>query len=43
VHSVSVVARWTLDRPDHKPQSGHTVLVLRREGGKWSIVEDASL
>jgi peptidoglycan/xylan/chitin deacetylase (PgdA/CDA1 family) len=43
VHTVSVVARWKLDRPGMGPQSGHTLLVLRREGGKWVIVEDASL
>ena len=43
VHTVSVIARWKLDRPGHRPQSGHTLLVVRREGGKWTIVEDASL
>jgi hypothetical protein len=43
VHAVSVLARWTLDRPGMKPQTGHTLLVLRRDAGKWSIVEDASL
>ena len=43
VHSVSVIARWKLERPKQAPQTGHTLLVLRREGGKWVIVEDASL
>lgn len=42
VHAVSALARWTLQRPGMKPQSGHTLLVLRREGGRWTIVEDAS-
>lgn len=43
VHAVSVVARWTLERAGKDKASGTTLLVLRRDGGKWRIVEDASL
>jgi peptidoglycan/xylan/chitin deacetylase (PgdA/CDA1 family) len=43
VHAVTVLARWSLDRPGLKPQTGHTLLVFRRDAGKWWIVEDASL
>jgi uncharacterized protein (TIGR02246 family) len=43
VHSVSVVARWTLDRSGQPPTTGLTLLVFRRDGGRWWVVEDASL
>lgn len=41
--TVSVAARWTLAWPD-KTASGYTLLVLRpRGGGRWEIVQDASM
>jgi uncharacterized protein (TIGR02246 family) len=43
VHAVSVTARWSLARTGKPPASGLTLIVLRRDGGKWRIVEDASL
>jgi uncharacterized protein (TIGR02246 family) len=43
VHALTVVARWKLERSGRPPASGTTLLVFRRDGGKWSIVEDASL
>ena len=43
IHAATVVARWTLRRVDTPPRSGHTLLVLRREGGAWRIVRDASM
>ncbi|HET9315669.1 MAG TPA: polysaccharide deacetylase family protein [Vicinamibacteria bacterium] len=43
VHSVSVVARWTLERTGQPKATGLTLLVFRRDGGKWWVVEDASL
>lgn len=43
VHAVTVVARWSLERAGRGPAAGATMLVLRREGGKWRIVEDASM
>ncbi|MFQ5599258.1 MAG: SgcJ/EcaC family oxidoreductase [Candidatus Krumholzibacteriia bacterium] len=44
VHSVSVVARWTLSYPDKEPATGLTLLVFRRRAsGGWEIVQDASM
>lgn len=43
VHAVSVIARWTLERPNQPGASGRTLLVVRREAGRWWIVEDASM
>jgi hypothetical protein len=43
VHAVSVTARWSLARTGKPPASGLTLIVLRRDGGKWRIVEDASM
>ncbi|MET0552944.1 MAG: polysaccharide deacetylase family protein [Vicinamibacteria bacterium] len=43
VHAVSVIARWSLERTGKPRASGLTLVVLRREGGKWRIVEDASM
>ncbi|MEA2601366.1 MAG: hypothetical protein QOF89_2358 [Acidobacteriota bacterium] len=46
VHGVSVVARWKLaypDQPDKKTAEGLTLLVLRRHGNSWEIVQDASM
>ncbi len=42
VHALSVVARWTLRYPEKEPATGLTLLVLRRNGKAWSIVQDAS-
>jgi uncharacterized protein (TIGR02246 family) len=43
VHSVSVVARWTLKRPGGDDASGLTLIVLRPRAGGWEIVQDASM
>jgi len=46
VHGLSVVARWKLaypDQPDKKTAEGLTLLVLRRQGETWEIVQDASM
>jgi uncharacterized protein (TIGR02246 family) len=46
VHAVSVAARWRLaypDQPDKKTAEGLTLLVLRRHGDSWEIVQDASM
>jgi ketosteroid isomerase-like protein len=44
IQSASVVARWTLVHADAHRDSGSTLLVLRpRGGGKWEIVQDASM
>ena len=44
VHSVSVVARWTLKRAGQPDASGLTLIVLRPRGGdSWQIVQDASM
>ena len=46
VHGLSVVARWRLaypDQPDKKTAEGLTLLVLRRQGDAWEIVQDASM
>jgi peptidoglycan/xylan/chitin deacetylase (PgdA/CDA1 family) len=46
VHAVSVAARWKLawpDQPDKKAAEGLTLLVLRRHGDSWEIVQDASM
>ena len=43
---VSVVARWRLEYPgeaDRKTAEGLTLIVLRRAGGSWEIVQDASM
>ncbi len=42
VHGLSVVARWTLRYPEKEPATGLTLLVLRRDGPAWHIVQDAS-
>jgi len=44
--AVSVAARWRLEYPgqaDRKTAEGLTLLVLRRAGGSWEIVQDASM
>jgi peptidoglycan/xylan/chitin deacetylase (PgdA/CDA1 family)/ketosteroid isomerase-like protein len=43
VHGVSVVARWRLAYADRDPAEGWTLLVLRRRGDGWEMVQDASL
>jgi len=43
VHGVSVVARWHLDYDDREPAEGTTLVVLRRRGDGWAIVQDASM
>lgn len=43
VHGVSAVARWHLTYPDRDPAQGLTLIVLRREGDGWKMVQDASL
>jgi peptidoglycan/xylan/chitin deacetylase (PgdA/CDA1 family) len=46
VHGLSVAARWRLaypDQPDKKTAEGLTLLVLRRHGDSWEIVQDASM
>jgi peptidoglycan/xylan/chitin deacetylase (PgdA/CDA1 family)/ketosteroid isomerase-like protein len=43
VHSVSVAARWHLRYADKPEASGLTLVVLRRQGKGWVIVQDASM
>lgn len=43
VHGLSVAARWTLRYPDKAPASGQTLIVFRRIGDAWKIVQDASM
>jgi peptidoglycan/xylan/chitin deacetylase (PgdA/CDA1 family)/ketosteroid isomerase-like protein len=43
VHGVSVVARWRLTYSDREPVEGLTLIVLRRRGDGWEMVQDASL
>jgi peptidoglycan/xylan/chitin deacetylase (PgdA/CDA1 family)/ketosteroid isomerase-like protein len=46
VHGLSVAARWRLaypDQPGKKTAEGLTLLVLRRHGDSWEIVQDASM
>ena len=43
VHSVSVVARWTLRRAGQPDATGLTLVVLRPRRGGWEIVQDASM
>ena len=42
-HGVSVVARWRLTYDDREPSEGVTLIVLRRGGQGWEIVQDASM
>jgi peptidoglycan/xylan/chitin deacetylase (PgdA/CDA1 family)/ketosteroid isomerase-like protein len=42
VHSVSIVGRWRLTFPGRDPAEGRTLVVLRRAGDGWQIVQDAS-
>jgi hypothetical protein len=43
VHGVSAVARWRLSYEDRDPAEGWTLIVLRRRGDGWEMVQDASL
>jgi peptidoglycan/xylan/chitin deacetylase (PgdA/CDA1 family)/ketosteroid isomerase-like protein len=46
VQGLAVAARWKLaypDQPDKKTAEGLTLLVLRRNGDAWEIVQDASM
>ncbi len=43
VHGMSVAARWTLRYPDREALTGHTLIVFRRIGDRWLIVQDASM
>jgi ketosteroid isomerase-like protein len=43
VHGVSIVARWRLDYPDRDAAEGLTLIVLRRRGEGWEMVQDASM
>lgn len=40
---VAVAARWILSYPDRPAASGHTLVIFRRLGGVWQIVQDASM
>jgi peptidoglycan/xylan/chitin deacetylase (PgdA/CDA1 family) len=43
VQSVSVVARWKLQREGQPDATGLTLIVLRPKGDGWEIVQDASM
>jgi uncharacterized protein (TIGR02246 family) len=43
VHGVSLLGRWRIEYPDKPAASGLTLLVFRRTGAGWEIVEDASM
>ncbi len=46
VNGLAIVASWKLAHPDDekaKASEGYTLLVLQRRGGKWEILQDASL
>ena len=40
---LTVAARWILSYPDRPAASGHTLVVFRRIGESWKIVQDASM
>jgi len=43
IHGVTAVARWRLERPGQPEAAGLTLLVFRRDGSRWQIVQDASM
>ncbi len=43
VHGMSITARWRLEYPDKEPAEGLTLIILRRRGEGWEIVQDASM
>lgn len=43
IHGATVVARWRLQKAGQPDATGLTLLVLRRDGSRWQIVQDASM
>jgi len=43
IHGATAAARWTLRYADRPEASGRTLLVFRRDGDTWLIVQDASM
>ena len=43
IHGASAVARWRIAYTDKEDLSGMTLLVLRPDGDRWLIVQDASM
>ena len=43
IHGATAAARWTLGYADRPEASGRTLLVFRRDGDAWRIVQDASM
>jgi ketosteroid isomerase-like protein/peptidoglycan/xylan/chitin deacetylase (PgdA/CDA1 family) len=43
IHGATAAARWTLSYADRPEASGRTLLVFRRSGDAWLIVQDASM
>jgi len=41
--AASVAARWKLAYPDKPAAEGLTLIVLRKTGERWEIVQDASM
>jgi uncharacterized protein (TIGR02246 family) len=41
--TVSVAARWRIEREPKDPAQGLTLVVLHRRGSTWEIVQDASM
>lgn len=39
----SVAARWTLSYPDRPEATGLTLIVFHHRGGRWELVQDASM
>ena len=39
----SIAARWALKYADRPEASGYTLLVMKRHGDGWRIVQDASM
>lgn len=39
----SVAARWVLSYPGQEKKEGYTLIVFRKVGGAWKIVQDASM
>ena len=40
---VSIAAKWKLSYPGKPAAEGHTLLVLRKRGDGWEILQDASM
>lgn len=43
IGGMSIIARWTLSYPDRESATGLTLIVFRRSGEGWRIVQDASM